>query len=440
MPVRTIRQQSDATFAFTGAGWSVPTALLGATVKYAIGATNVCTITLPANHGFTGAALIGYGYAYCTANAVIAVDGVTVQAAWNQHFGALNDQKYYLPRILSQPITLNPAKGTAQIITLTCGIDGGYTYISGIELYTAAAQTAGRLVATGHSMLYGVTSAVSLAPQAGRFTTLLTSYLTAEKYEGVAWTEVNQGVPSEDLTNGSYQSGSAGGVNSAPAYAQFPNDQYYNNTVVLTPGWMRLEAGDTWPTPAPNIGIASGTFSYMPGQAQWWAQAFAVGVFMHNVNDYGYTQIYDAGDSNIQPVGVRDGAADAVAPVAGSGFALQRFLQRFREALYRAQLAITPAPRIYVIGTPNIANGGGPIANTALGLLYDNAIRGVLAEPWVKNTYFVPIVISGTGFPSNVSNGDFHPNPAGHQAIFGQLRRVHESLASQEATVVGKAY
>ncbi len=245
---RVIKQETDATASTTGV-WtvSVPWGVSGGSAKYttAVGAT--FTWTLPANHGYTGATILGYGLSAGTTNASIQVDGVTVIPVWSQKFATLIDPNYYQPRICSLPITLNPAKGTTQTVTLTGGTDGGSTYADAIELYTAEAPVAGLLTSFGHSMLYGVTSAADGAARTTtRFSKLFANILGTQSYLGsAAWTDDNQGVPAEDLANGSYYSGSIGG-GATTATPQFTNQRYYNPTGPWTPGWMRAESGDLW--------------------------------------------------------------------------------------------------------------------------------------------------------------------------------------------------
>lgn len=430
---RTIRNEDHATFSYTGT-WSTLgssgiwgstplTPATSGTVKFSNVAGSFCRVVLPVHHGFTSCAIIGHGASTNNPNATITVDTVLNQT-WNQKFGSLADPEYYLPRILSQPIVLIDSAAT-QVIDITVGNGGGNLIIDGIELYTAEAQVAGRLTSFGHSMLYGVTSSGDGTVQSGRFTQLFGQYLA--KQLALAVTDDNQGVPSEDLIGGSYQSGVS------PAYPSLVNTRYYNNPAIYTPGWMRNDQGDLWPNPIPGTGSGfivpnwiTGTGSsanYMPGVAQWWARKFQVGVLMHGYNDMGYPEIFDAGSAI--PVANRDATPHTTAPAAGAGYSKASFQQRFRELLYRATMNIIGNPPIFVCGVANYNNGARQ--TNGIGIRMDGWLRELIADPFFvgKNITFVDLLPATTGLGSvNVSGGDPHPNILGHRLIADELSRA----------------
>lgn len=399
----------------------------GNSFDYSVVAGSVYTIPVPS--GKTCVLLGGSCRPDGFRGNVVRLDGV-VHGTWDQYNYQTSAWgiKYQWWRTLYQPIFVDPA--TTHTITITVGGTGVIFELDFVEFYVAESQIAGRMTSFGHSMLYGVTSSVSLGPQSGRFTTRLASYLTSTNYQGASWTDDNQGVPSEDLTNGSYQSGVTGGL------TQYTTDNYYNNSGIFTPGWMRAEAGDLWPAATPALG--SGLFTTAAqynqgGEAQWAFRRFAVGVLKHAENDYGYGQIYSTLGFPI-PAAARDAAGDTTLPVvADAGFGVyeyQRYLQRKRELYYRVMANITPVPRIYDLGSFNILNGAAHPAGHTL-FVYDNGIRAMLRESWAigQPFYYVDCypIMTGAG-PVNVSSSDFHPNDEGHRLVFEAIRRQHEVL------------
>lgn len=442
---RAIRQENDGTVTNVGS-WTgiVDNTADGQRWEFAttFGATATKSFAIAPNSGITGLLMTCMARSDSTRDASIIVTGTGESGTpipwnqWNNQTTAV-DAQYNLPRKESPAYFFTGPDSAAKTVKLQAG-SSGITTLDNLELFTAESQVAGRQVSFGHSVPFGVTTAAnwqSLTTQ--RFPALFAAYLNSIGYLGsIAWADVNQNVPSEDFTSGSYLSGNS------PAYIDLTNNRYVNNAGIYVPGWLRAQRGNLWPSPAPGVGSVGTNWTvagnYMPGVAQWWAQRFALGMFMHNINDRNLPYVYDVGGA--VPVANRDLAGHATAAVAGPGYTIESYKSRLRGILYRAILNITPKPLIYVLGTPNIYQGAG-LAAGDLSAVFDAAAQSVVQE--VRSAYsapihFIPLYAPTSRSDVNIAANDLHPTVAGHALIAQAMISFHERVMNQAPGFTGR--
>jgi hypothetical protein len=427
---RVIIQQNDAsvTYSTGGGAWggtaAADTYASGGTYAFALASGKTATIAVANASGYTGFLVLFSGRADSTRNATISVDGVvsTLDQGGIITTGSVTSN-YTLNRQCAGPYYF--VGNGAHTIIITSGT--GTTTFDAIEFFTAETSTVDEVLGFGHSFMYSYAGAGPVQ-NAKRLNLLIANYLGS--------TEVNHGIPAEDLCNGDWHSASP-----------FQTTRYFNNTVIYTPGWMRAESGNLWPSPGPAQGAGALLTTTQTGNfgAQWWARKPRIALWMHGYNDTYQAQYYDPPSVAI-PLANRDAAGDTTSPGASSvayqnaggvrgGYGLSSFFQRACEAQMRMQLN-SPLTETYYFGLApgNVGDSGNYTAaytNTRyLWWQYSNALSEMVKLPWVKNAYYVDLLqaVTNRGGSSLYISDNAHPNEQANLLYFAEWKRVYEGI------------
>jgi lysophospholipase L1-like esterase len=181
-------ESSDASFAYTGAGWGTVSdaSASGGSYRGTVANGDSVTITIAAASGYTGF-LIGYTSQNGAFVPTITIDGVASGSIAQANNATTSNAGAFIYQRLSPPFAF--VGNGAHTITLAAA--GGGMTIDFIEYYTAELPVPRRCTTFGHSIAAGYGLA---APAQTRFGTLVANAFNL--------VDDNFGVSSEDLTNG----------------------------------------------------------------------------------------------------------------------------------------------------------------------------------------------------------------------------------------------
>lgn len=452
---RTTVEQTDASFVYSGAGWSTVSDAAASSGSYAKTSTAGNTVTITVPSGNSGALLLCSRIGRSNV-ATVTVDGAAM-ANWSQDAfttaAASAGQTWTPYNAIVQPIAWQRSAyrpitfaNTAIAHTIVIGVVSGTITIDAVELYAAASIVVGRVTTQGHSIGQGngVTTAQrysGLVAAAivgtddnhcyGSSSLIYDTGNTTFTPPSVGWLEQEGNTGAVGGSVKQVNIGTAGAYSVAPTGATLsggggagatlgtPTTTGSSPSIQVT--GVPVTAKGSGFTSAPTVAFTGGTGtaaaatavldqvqdSYAAG-AHWWGRTPEIAILNHGVNEIATFSATDPG--------------------GGAGYVIELFKQRLREGLWRMWL--NSPDTITVVCGMNYDSPDAAIFHT-----YDAAIQAVLAETTTRRAIYLDCwnVIGNNGGVT-LTQDNLHPTAAGHALIARDILAAYWRARSRPAS------